>query len=46
MALVHSRIEKIVFGSNNLEGALKTKYLLSNNTSLNHHFKVINQEYK
>ena len=40
MALVHSRIQRVYYGSSYREGALGSKYKLHTQAGLNHHYQV------
>ncbi|XP_043931111.1 probable inactive tRNA-specific adenosine deaminase-like protein 3 [Protopterus annectens] len=40
MALVHSRIERVFYGTSSPDGALGTKYKIHTKKDLNHHYKV------
>ena len=40
MALVHSRISRVFYGSSHQEGALGSKYKLHVQHGINHHYEV------
>ncbi|KAL4238225.1 adenosine deaminase [Mactra antiquata] len=42
MALVHSRIQRVYYGSKHIEGALGSKYKIHVQDGLNHHYQVFN----
>ncbi|XP_070571362.1 probable inactive tRNA-specific adenosine deaminase-like protein 3 [Ptychodera flava] len=40
MALVHSRVHRVFYGSSHVDGALGSQYKLHTQTGVNHHFEV------